>query len=1036
MAISEHRLKLLLEVVQKGRGFDTAAKDAVSLENAIRDLRQELDRSERAFEQAKSESITLKTEYKSLKQSGEGTKDMFRALSEQISKAEARELDAITATRKLAQEIGETGDESIATSDDLRELNARLQESEGYITGVGGKAALQAQKMDELRGSVDKTGDELGQLGGKADQANSSLRSLDKGVDTTNTNLEKIEKRVGTTAYAMGNILADGIQDAAQALFDFGKESFTSFKDFDEDTRRIFAQVPDLSADMRDSLAGDAKVIAAAIGRVPQETLPALRKALNLGISEDNLLTDIKTASNAARIGGESLIDTMVLGQSVVNAYGQGVYSLADVYDQLNYITQSSNLEFGDLNANMNQIISAAAEAGIGLDSVAGAMVTMNRQGDDATEIADLLANVLTQISIEGTALGAAFKEAAGVGFREFTAAGGTLSEGLQILQQHAQDTGQDLLNMVGGSSPFYRDVQAARGVLELTGRHAAELAENTGKAADATGSLAQSANEFANSPALTYDRAAASVENLKISTGQWLAQLAEGINLIENTNAVASLLSGTLDHQIGSRTDDIVEQAQATGEYAEALQQLAKGYNAAQGAGPFDFGLTDDVTASTEVLIREMARISQSYDEFQQRLAAAGANNFGQTTEIGGFGFNTEQLYFQEQTAATQAYYQALADADYWQTEVTETGGYLADFYGNYGSIIESTIDSTNRHTEATISQAEAEEIAAAKAEAARASFENLNTTVSGLSDVIAAAYGEDAVAGTEENSLRIQEANAAVSESYKNTALQILEARLAETIATDGEAAAIAMIKFQEALGTITPEESAQLQEVATKTQNITDATGEMLDKYLSDGVLTQQEIDNLAEAVALVEEHSDLTKDSVIRLAEEGVEGMGNLQGSSEDTEQAFIDAKESVSDLGTEIDELPDSKTIDIYINEHHNSSGGSGSSGSGGSTSGDEVPMYSGGNMIPGRAYLLGDTASGQPTPYSEIVIPQGPAEVIGARKTREILNTGDTFLINIDASGAGPGVEYLIEGRLRQLLDEQGREADIRIRNQ
>ncbi|RLC97749.1 MAG: hypothetical protein DRI46_12460, partial [Chloroflexi bacterium] len=167
------------------------------------------------------------------------------------------------------------------------------------------------------------------------------------------------------------------------------------------------------------------------------------------------------------------------------------------VLDQYAYLTQNSNLETQDLISGMAQIISPAAEAGVSLEEVVAAMVTMNRQGDDFQEIGSLLGLTLTQLAVRGTILGGAFEEAAGVGFREFTAQGGTLIEGLKLLEEYADETGQSISELAIGTSKFYRDTQAGRGVLELTGRHTEELSEAYDGATQATGSLDEQTKEF-----------------------------------------------------------------------------------------------------------------------------------------------------------------------------------------------------------------------------------------------------------------------------------------------------------------------------------------------------------------------------------------------------------------------------------------------------------------------------------------------------------------------------------------------------------
>ena len=139
-----------------------------------------------------------------------------------------------------------------------------------------------------------------------------------------------------------------------------------------------------------------------------------------------------------------------------------------------------------------------------------------------------------------------------------------------------------------------------------------------------------------------------------------------------------------------------------------------------------------------------------------------------------------------------------------------------------------------------------------------------------------MSAVFTGDAEAA-EDAQKRIEAANTAISESYRNTALDIVQARMAEVIADGGEGALdaqLAIINMQEAMGLISGDEAAAMEEFAVKTDKVTTATNLLLDEYLSDGVLAQQEIDNLAAAVGLVEESTDASAEAIAIFADTGV------------------------------------------------------------------------------------------------------------------------------------------------------------------
>ena len=125
-------------------------------------------------------------------------------------------------------------------------------------------------------------------------------------------------------------------------------------------------------------------------------------------------------------------------------------------------------------------------------------------------------------------------------------------------------------------------------------------------------------------------------------------------------------------------------------------------------------------------------------------------------------------------------------------------------------------------------------------------ADFETMMGATHGLASAIGEAWGT-ATGTAEEMSARQVAANEAIIESYNDVALAIVQSGLQESIAeggADAETAALGYIAMELALGTITQEEAAQLQQVALETLAIADATDEMTARFLADGKLTTAE------------------------------------------------------------------------------------------------------------------------------------------------------------------------------------------------
>ena len=414
------------------------------------------------------------------------------------------------------------------------------------------------------------------------------------------------------------NMIRDGMRRAGEAAKEFQKNATAAFSNLQEEVARTKAQMPSLIKSQEELYAIAVKT-AKEVGRGTLETQVAIRKGMNLGLEYKDALDAVRLSTKAARVANADMTDTLITGMSTVNAYGRGMYDLSDVLDQYAYVTQNSNLETQDLISGMAKIISPAAEAGVSLEEVAAAMIVMNRQGDDFTEIADLLGNMLTQIAVRGTTLGTAFEQAAGMGFREFTAAGGTLVEGLILIEEEAERTGQSISELAQGNSKFYRDMLAGRGILELTGRHTEELAEAYAGATEATGTLDQQTKEFTDTLYLATEQMEAAKEEAWAVEGSLTQGLAMGW-----TNFKKAFFEGVTDvSKSMSVFQEINAIAGQTPLYSTiALVELARDYDHWTGLARRS---TEDQLIATKAIVELMQKKeTASMSDFEQAVEAA----------------------------------------------------------------------------------------------------------------------------------------------------------------------------------------------------------------------------------------------------------------------------------------------------------------------------------------------------------------------------------------------------------------------------
>lgn len=287
-------------------------------------------------------------------------------------------------------------------------------------------------------------------------------------------------------------------------------------------------------------------------------------------------------------------------------------------------------------------------------------------------------------------------------------------------------------------------------------------------------------------------------------------------------------------------------------------------------------------------------------------------------------------------------------------------------------------------------------------QAAAARAEFDIYTGTMQSYADIVASGYGAAALAA-EDSQARQEAANLGISESYKQTALDIFETQLAATIQEDGLGAAQSMIAYQEALGLITPEEAAKLEEVAIKTEAIKTATEGLFTTYNSDGVLTRQEMESMALAVERIDDGTVLMSQSIIDAHDEDLPRIIGLKDETQNLADELFSAADESGNLKNNLFGLPDRVDVDVYLNVHGSlpdlPSGGGGL----------PEPRAGGGGVMGGRPYLVGERGP-------ELFVPSGGGQIV---PNQGIMGDINFYITSSDPRQAADEVGIILARRAR-----------------
>ncbi len=502
----------------------------VEMAKALGLLNNQTSQGSREWHQYGAQSEQIRQTFRELDTTLHTLNLSIKNLTENLEKSERRMNQGEIAVDALGTELQDTGDRAYYLNEALFESQTQLHIWETRAAAAEFKAQALGAEMREIARDTDKFDEELTELRRSVDRVDDKLDQMGRSVNQVDDSLDK--SRVTSEAWGetFGNIVSNVLEEAAQAAWQFAQDSVAAFYEFDRGTREIFTLLPGASTEMKEALKADALELGIELGRLPEEMLPAIYAALSAGIPESNVLDAVATASEAARAGVSDLDTTLKLGVAILNAQVGGVENLDQVYDQLFFTIKNGVVTMPELTNGFNAVTSIAGEAGVSLQDISAALVVMTRQGDSAQEAFELLSIMLTQLSTSGTTLASTFQEAAGKSFRQFIAEGGNLAGAMELLQSHAADTGQALGDILGGGSPFFRDTQAARGVLELTGKHLDDLVHFSNEANETLGDMSQASLEMGQSAEFGALQAAAAWDEMKISMGEAYSQEASFI--------------------------------------------------------------------------------------------------------------------------------------------------------------------------------------------------------------------------------------------------------------------------------------------------------------------------------------------------------------------------------------------------------------------------------------------------------------------------------------------------------------------------
>jgi len=448
----------------------------------------------------------------------------FKQLAAEVKVAERDLKAAEKAAGAIADKIRLLDGELRAAGVDTKNLAAEqaalaraLEASQRAIAAQAARQTLGVVSTDEARAQIAKLREAYDVL-----RASGTATTNELAVAKANLNakIREVEESLRGAGSAATNFNQQAIAVAATAsAIGVGlKSAASSAIAFEQGLARI-GSISDFSRSQLESLKRKVLEITQAIGIEAPTALRALYEIISAGIPEQNALTVFEKASKAA-IAGFTDIDTAArVGISVLNSYGLQVSQLDSVYDKLFVTVRDGIVTFPQLAQDLGAVLPAARQAGVSLDQVSAAMVTLTRSGLSVPEAATGIENAIKSLSAPAPEAAAALREA-GISVGDF---GKTLDE---VAKKNLS------LSFLREIIP---DARAIRAVAAITQNYNT-YSDAIKSAGDSAGAAKKAFDALKDTPEQQIKKLMASVEALKVAIGDGLLKgVITGVNALRD---------------------------------------------------------------------------------------------------------------------------------------------------------------------------------------------------------------------------------------------------------------------------------------------------------------------------------------------------------------------------------------------------------------------------------------------------------------------------------------------------------------------
>lgn len=432
--------------------------------------------------------------------------------------------------QKVAQQLKEGAISTEQAKQKQEQLNQKMTAATKELEKAKTARQQVNVKIDSAKAAVSEAKAKQGELNAKIQEGENKIKqeksAQDKLNDSINDGAKKKKRKnneeesggiTGAAQVISGSALASAGSAVGRAAMGFTKDSIKSASEYGSAVAKV-STIADTSIVPINKLSSGIKQISSATGSAATELAEAAYQAISAGVDTANAVGFVEVANKAA-IGGYTDTATAVDGlSSVLNTYGMAATEAASLGNQFLITQNKGKTTFGEIAGSIGQVAPVAKSAGVGVNELLSSVAALTANGIGTSEAMTGIKSALSNI-IKPTADASKTAQQLGLDF----SVSALQSKGfVGFLQEIKDKTGGNIETM----GKLFGSVEGLNSILTLTGDEGMSLVNETlSEMSTNTTALDDAFSIMQDSPAAKFERLNTSLENLKTSLGDTLAE-------------------------------------------------------------------------------------------------------------------------------------------------------------------------------------------------------------------------------------------------------------------------------------------------------------------------------------------------------------------------------------------------------------------------------------------------------------------------------------------------------------------------------